>query len=501
MRTHAFFSIRAKRAKRLAAAMAFLLALTFGAQALACTTILVGKDASATGDAFFGRTVDVHGLGQVTLVSVPARMRPASWTYVDDNTGLAIDLPARSCQYTMTPQSLDALETPGVWAESCINAYGVSMSATESIYANDKALAADPYVENGIAESNIPTIVIPYVKTAREGVERLGTLVEKYGCAESNGVAFGDGKEIWYMELYTGHQWAAQRVPDDCYAVIGNDALLGAIDLADKANFLASKDIWTLAEKNGFLVREADAPHLARTYGAAHRNYSQLRVWAGQKMFSPSLSKKYDVNATFAAFVKPDERIALNEVMELMRYRYEDTPYDANKRDDTRPIGIPRTSQAHIFQLRAQKPAILWLSMSSPEFSVFLPLYGDLSGVPESYAKLSPAYDHDSAYWRFRTLSSLAALDRDAYGAPVRAHWKAMEMQLMANLPAMDDAYAKSGYAPETAAALFADIAEQALADADMLTGELLYQIADNAVIDTGASAMADGDLDDTVIR
>ncbi len=498
MRIGYFFSFKLKR---LVAGMAFLLSLLLGAQALACTTIIVGKDASATGEAFFGRTVDVPGLGQVTLVSVPARTRAARWTYVDDNTGLSVELPAKSCQYIMTPQSIDPLGTRGVWAESCINEYGVSMSATESIYANDKALKADPYVKNGIAESSIPTIVIPYVKTAREGVERLGALVDKYGCAESSGVTFGDGREIWYMELYTGHQWAAQRVPDDCYAVIGNDALLGAIDLKDTENALASKDIWTLAEKNGFLTQYQGEAHLALSYGTEHRNYSQLRVWAGQKTFSPAKSKKYDVNTTFAAFVKPDKRIALSDVMELMRYRYEGTNYDANKRDDTRPIGVPRTAQAHVFQVRENKPSILWLSMANPEFSVFLPIYGEIASAPESYQKPSSKYSGDSAYWRFRALSSLAILDREAYGAPVREHWKALETQLIEEVPKMDDAYARSGYDPDVAAAIFADIAERALADADMLTDELLYKISERAVADSGASAKADGDLNDTVLK
>ena len=81
-------------------------------------------------------------------------------------------LPAQSCQYVMTPAAPSM--KMGIWAESALNAHGVSITATESIYGGEKVLQFDPYVANGIAEDSIPTVVIPYVQTAREGILRLG---------------------------------------------------------------------------------------------------------------------------------------------------------------------------------------------------------------------------------------------------------------------------------------------------------------------------------------
>ena len=46
----------------------------------------------------------------------------------------------------------------------------------------------------------IITLVLPYVTTAREGVARLGELLETYGTYESNGVIISDVDEIWYVE-------------------------------------------------------------------------------------------------------------------------------------------------------------------------------------------------------------------------------------------------------------------------------------------------------------
>ena len=84
------------------------------------------------------------------------------------------------------------------------------MSATETLTTNERVLGADPFVEyraargregdsdyepavpGGIGEEDFLTIVLPYVTTAREGVQRLGDLLKEYGTYEMNGVAFSD---------------------------------------------------------------------------------------------------------------------------------------------------------------------------------------------------------------------------------------------------------------------------------------------------------------------
>ena len=53
-------------------------------------------------------------------------------------------------------------------------------------------------------------------------MQLLGKYLEKYGTYESNGVAFSDSDEVWYMETIGGHHWAAKRVPDDCYVAAPN---------------------------------------------------------------------------------------------------------------------------------------------------------------------------------------------------------------------------------------------------------------------------------------
>ena len=96
------------------------------------------------------------------------------------------------------------------------------MSATETITTNPRILGLDPYVENGMGEEDLVTLVLPYIKSAREGVERLGQLLKTYGTYEPNGIAFADKEEVWWLETIGGHHWAAVRIPDDSYVVAPN---------------------------------------------------------------------------------------------------------------------------------------------------------------------------------------------------------------------------------------------------------------------------------------
>ena len=109
------------------------------------------------------------------------------------------------------PAMPNAVEGKGIWAAGGVNEAGVGMTATETITSNPRVLGADPLVEyipakdgqpevpGGIGEEDIVYLVLPYIHTAREGVLRLGKLLEKYGTYEMNGIAFQDVHEIWWL--------------------------------------------------------------------------------------------------------------------------------------------------------------------------------------------------------------------------------------------------------------------------------------------------------------
>lgn len=152
------------------------------------------------------------------------------------------------------------------------------MSATVSASPGKAAEEADPLVENGLSEASMTTVVLPYITTAREGVQRIADIVDKYGSAEGNIIFIADDKESWYMEIYTGHQYAAVKVPDDMYAVVPNCFLLGYVDTASK-DVIASKDLINLPKSKGF-YKEVDGKfHAALTYGEEMSDYNRVRLW------------------------------------------------------------------------------------------------------------------------------------------------------------------------------------------------------------------------------
>ena len=75
------------------------------------------------------------------------------------------------------------------------------------------------------------SLLLPYIHSAREGVLRLGELLEKYGTYEMNGIAFSDTKEIWWLETIGGHHFIAKRVPDDSYVMMANQQGIDSFDL------------------------------------------------------------------------------------------------------------------------------------------------------------------------------------------------------------------------------------------------------------------------------
>ena len=162
---------------------------------------------------------------------------PAGKTsYTSVISHLTVPLPQGGVRYTAMPNA-DLKE--GLWEEAGFNARNVGMSATETLTTNERVLAADPLVRydattgtpGGIGEEDMVTLVLPYATSARDGVLRLGALLETYGTYEMNGIAFSDVDEIWWLETVGGHHWIARRVPDDCYVTMPNQLGIDELDL------------------------------------------------------------------------------------------------------------------------------------------------------------------------------------------------------------------------------------------------------------------------------
>lgn len=478
-----------KRFGKRVLSFALLLVFLFSySVAEACTAVYVGKKVSTDGTVMIARSEDQGNGAYNKMFLVVPRVENQPGRTMDDVNGFSYPLPTTTYKHTIVPDYSEGGDGP--YYGACTNEYGVSITGTVTAYANPKAEAADPCTEKGLREAVLPGLVAATSKTAREGVERVGEVIEKYGSAENNIIMIADQKEAWYMEIYNGHQWAAVKMPEDKVAVYGNQFMLEFIDPEDKENVMYSKELFTLPEKKGFAVMEDEKMNLVKTYSEPLEDNANLRTWGGHHFLSPATAKDYKTDRRYPLFYTPAKRVSPLDVMNILRYRYEDTPYNINlpKNKDLRAIGVERQSQIHVIQVNSSYPreisALQWLALGNAEHSVFLPSFSGIEDTHEAYKVDGEIYDPQGAYWKFKRLCTLAEQNRDLYGKGVRDFWSSRETQMLKEMKEaekkMKELYAKDPKeAKDYVTQLAKDTAQRAFDDSDKMYLALFTYVMD----------------------
>ena len=470
--------------RKLALTLAVTTALS--ASALACTTVVVGEGATADGSFLVARAADSSALKAQHFVIHPAKKNQSGMYRTKDHDGATnfeYPLPKESMRYTTVPNWKTQLHGAVGFNEA-----GVGISGTESIFARDDALKLDPYnEETGITEDDIHDVVLPRAKTAREGIEILGSIVETIGAGEGFGVVFVDQKEVWYFETGTGHQWMAHRTPKDTYFASGNQGRLQQYD-AKSADFMASKTLVSWAEKNGFYDPKKDGEfNFSKAYcrdDARDRVYNDPRVWIMQKHLNPSVEQPVDDGRNFEVYLTPEKPITVDDLKALMRNHYdmsEHDPYQFGLRGDEpwRPISVFRTYESHIMQVRPWLPqaigCLIHLAFGMADLSVYLPFYQGLEAVPQHYGCGTDHCDRRSVYWKFRRLQTLVMTDYAGLAPMVKTAFAKFEADLAPRMAAFEAEFVKLHAEDEKAAAkLLNDFNLRVLTEGEELCETLL---------------------------
>ncbi|GBG95086.1 dipeptidase [Ligilactobacillus salitolerans] len=381
----------------------------------ACTSILAGKAATIDGSTIIARNEDSKSAWPKHMKVHPHKEYAETPEFVSPDNGFKLSLPKVRGKYTATPEWTDKF---GVFEEDGFNEYGVAMSATESAYANERVLGYDPLVKDGIGEEAMLTVVLPYIHSAREGVKRLGSLVERYGTCESNGILFSDQDEVWYLETGSGHHWVAQRIPDDSYAVVANQLAIQDISFDQPDNFMFSTNIQSFVEKHhlnpqkrGFNFR-----NIFGTHDLSDEIYSTPRVWYGQKYFNPEIEQ--DPMSQDLPFIRQADRLlGIDDFKYVLGSHFQDTPYDPlgfgneEQKHKFRPISLAKTQESHILQIRPNLPkeiaGIHWLAMGVTAESVYIPTYAGTEDIHPAYKVGQGQYSSNSAYWTYKLVGVL----------------------------------------------------------------------------------------------
>lgn len=468
----------------------------------ACCGFIIGRQLTKDGTTLFGRTEDYPyypngGKHNKNFVVVDAKNYKEGDQLEDESNGFTYPHAASEMKYTATYDSARGDGSNGAFGEHGFNEAGVSMTSTVTAIPNKKVLKTDPLTEKGIPEAAMLDVVLPRVKSAREGVEFLAKVIEEKGSAEGNVVVFADQKETWYMEILSGHQYVAVKVPEDKYAVFANTYYLGHVDLNDKENVIASKDVEKVAKESGNYKTDKDGNfHIAKSYGPEkYAEGDRSRTYAGITLLDPNSKVTYedDEYELFRSPTDPNKKFTLEDAFALQRNRFEhlngrfvpddqigvkkqgdDGSNDTVRKDQYKyALGNENVIDAHVYQINPKLPksfgGTLWLGMGPSRNTPYVPFYGNLKDTYEAFKPQTATYDPNSWYWTVWHIDNMAINNQDVFGKSVQDHWKALEKQFIVDQEKKDIEYYSLKDQPEAAKAAEDKVTKDALELSDRL--------------------------------
>lgn len=398
--------------------------------AKACTSFLVGKNASADGSAFITYNADDYGM-YGRLLYYPAGVHPKGTMrrIVDGDTNHYLgEIPEAERTYTVVGN---------------INEFQVAI--TETTFGGRPELADTTGVIDYVS---LMAIALQRSKTAREAIKVMTTLVNEYGYAsEGESFSIADPNEIWILEMIgkgsseKGAVWVAVRIPDDCIAAHANQSRIHRFDMKDKKNVLYSRDVISFARKKGYFSGKDSDFSFADAYAPADFSairFCETRVWSfynkwveGMDKYLPAVDGKHIGKAEpMPLYFRPKCKLSLHDVMMNNRDHYEGTPFDITKDAgagmyeapyrptplvwehkgkkyfNERPISTQQTGFTVVAQMRSTLPdaigGVLWFGNDDPNMIAYTPVYCNVDKVPDCYSgKTGDAvtFSWESAFW------------------------------------------------------------------------------------------------------
>ena len=319
--------------------------------AYACTGMYAGKGVTTDGSVLIGRTVDFPPYNATMYQQI-----------CEPGTQVAFNGVTNKYRYVCAPKSTSL--KAGRYAGSAANEKGVILTGTITGATRVDALRTDPFVpegNGGVGEPYLPDYLIGNAATAREAVKLLGDAVAEHGHSGPEIYMVADTNEAWYVEVYTGHDWAAVKMPEDKVAVFGNHFNLRGFDTNDTENVMYSPGLVAHAVTNGFAVWTDEMKlklDLYLTYAdrsSVEANYANFRAWYGHRRFADEQLPAYATNLVCELFFEPGYKLAPTNMFELMRARYEDMTDEELSTPRTnaaiRVIGTVKQGNCHVLQL------------------------------------------------------------------------------------------------------------------------------------------------------
>lgn len=479
----------------------------------ACTSIMVGKKASADGSVMTSHTCDSWYRTWMQM------------TEPQDFPRDTVTSVYKGRMHTEYPGSMDGVKEAGQIPQAK-HVYRFLDTAYPCLNEKQLAIGETTYSGRDTMENKqgmflieeLARIALERCSTAREAIALMGKLIKEYGYGDSGEcLTIADPKEVWIFEVQgegpdkIGGVWAAQRIPDDHIAVSANVSRIGVIDFKDKDNFMHSDNVRDVAKKMG--LWDGKEPfsfwkaYSGGNYFDEPKNYSVRELFIMQQL-APNAGFN-DKMTELPVSVKPEQPVSVEKVAELLGSYYEGTnlcladrlkiknpkkkagdPKTADLPDsivspfanpwmqpdeiavyealgDTlmhniRTVSVPWCAYSTIIQCRDWLPdgvgGVAWVCLDNPGQSPRFPIFAGNTDLPDM---LKVCGEHrtrdDAALWHYRKANKLATTRWGNYRTtlePARDHFL---NKGRVELPAIEKEYARllnEGKTDEAAALL-----------------------------------------------
>ena len=422
---------------------AILALALLASSAKGCYAVVVGKDASTDGAVLLGHNEQNYGQRFLNFRKVP-RIEHKAGGMVRLLGGAEISQVKESYAFLWS-------ENPGLqYSDGYLNEWGVAVVSDGCPDRGEdlQKLEADGQLVKGGISYMLRRLVAERAKTAREGVQVAGELIEQVGYPSSRTLVIADPKEAWLLSMSRGKYWVAQRVQDDEVVLLPNVYVIGKVDLKDKSNFLGSPDLIEYAIKKGWYnPAGGEEFDFSKAYGQQQKPLIDERQWRGQYLVAgKDIRKEPDRKLPFS--VKPAHKLSVKDVISILRFHGEGS------------LCNNATQEAAVFQLRQNMPVdigcIYWRCSAEPCCSILTPWYCGITDTPKEYYKavdveenLTLEYhfsespekfkpDAGMAWWIFKGLQDKVNADYQSRIGIVRAAYDKYEEKVFAAQPAVE---------------------------------------------------------------
>lgn len=465
-------------------------------KAQACTNFLVTKGASVDGSTMITYAADSHYLyGELYFWPAAKHAAGTMLKVYEWDTGKFLG---------EIPQVAETYRVVG-------NMNEFQLAIGETTYGGRRELVDTTGL---IDYGSLIYITLQRAKNAREAIKIMAELVETYGYYSSGeSFSIADPNEVWIMELIgkgtdlkterrtknvynanKGAVWVAKLIPDGYVSAHANHARITTFPKEDGKTSISSKNLDKIFDKDVKVVYAHDVVDFARSKGYysgdgsdfsfsdtyapldfGSARFCEMRVWSFFKDIDKSMwshfeyAKGHDMANRMPLWIKPENKLSAQDLMNFMRDHLEGTELDMRKDPGAGPHGLPyrwrpltweyegktyineratatqQTGFSFVTQSRSWLPdpvgGILWFSVDDAATTVYTPIYCGSTRTPETFAVGNGdihTYSADAAFWVFNKVANFAYLRYDVMSADIRKVQQQLENHYTTMTPAID---------------------------------------------------------------